>query len=309
MELLESARGHWADHRTLEFAVDYSGKPLSDRLTRLTEKGLFARRPARVKEQGRSGYEHRLTVAGEALLELRAHMIAAMVALDATEGERAELLAAAVRSEWDRVVGRVVLRGPQSFSELQGAARGLARSWGMQEPELDNAGLTRTLRRLQQLGLVAAEPGLRRTAKRYVRGPDMWRLAPLAVEASLWCCIHTPQRIPPLAGDLLGLIEMIVDRVRVEADLGPATLVLHVQPPEGVPGWFDVPLCVEEGRLQVLPAAPLSPSAHVEASLQTWCEALRSGDSDALTIRGQRPIADSVLAAVTATIPWPLSTS
>ena len=301
VELLEAVRA-WADRGTLEYAVAYAGKPLSDRLTRLNEMGLLARRPA---HGGRKGHEHGLTPAGEAALALRVHLAAAAGGLDAAHGERAKLLAASVRSRWDRIVGRVVLDGPQPFTEVLRAVRGLARSRGMAEPELDSAGLTRSLRRLEKLGLVAAEPSARRRSADYTRGPEMWRLARLSVAVSLWCCLHIPQRIPPLAGDLLGLVEMVIDRVSLDRDLDPATVVLHVRPPVGVPGWLDAPLCAEDGCLRVLPAAPRSPSAHVEGPLRSWCEALLGGDFDALAIVGDPATAHALLGAVAAAMPPP----
>jgi len=296
VELLEAVRD-WADRGTLEFAVAYAGKPLSDRITRFNEMGLLAKRSAR---GGRRGHEHRLTAAGEAALALREHLAAAAGGLDAAHGERAKLVAASVRGRWDLVVGRVVLDGAERFTDVLRVARGLARSWAMEEADLSRAGLTRRLRRLEQLGVVAVKPAPQRRAVRYTPGPRMWRVARPALAVSLWHCCHRPQSIPPVAGDLLALIEMLIDRVQLDRDLDGTTIVLHVQPPEGTRGWLDAPLCVEERRLHVLPGAPDSPTAYVEGPLRSFCEALLGGDFGKLTIDGERPKALSVLTSLTA---------
>ncbi len=302
--LLQAARGCWSDHGTLEFAVEYSGKALSKRFTRLTEIDLLAKRKARGQKR-HNVYEYILTPGGEALLDhVHTQMVAAAVALDATAGKRRELLRAAARDRCCLVVARVVLYKPQSFTEVLEEARALGRVWGMAEAaNLDNAGLTRRLDRLQELGLVVRERS-RDRAIAYARGPQMWLLARLAVEASLWRCVHTPERIPPLAGELLGLVEMLLDRLHLDPDLGPATIVLHMQPPAGMPGWLDAALEVDAGRIHVIRSgAPHHPDAYVQASPRTWDEALRSGDPDALTIDGDPKLAHAVHAAIAAALP------
>jgi len=304
--LLEVARGGWSDRGAIELAVGYSDKSLSRGFTRLTGLGLLAEREARSRREDRKVHEYRTSASGEGLLKVHVEMFAAAVALDAAGGGRRQLLSGAARDRRCLLVGRVVLVRPQTFTEVLQEARGLGRSWGMGEAaNLDHSGLTRRLRLLERLGLVAREHSPQ-GAILYSRGPQMWLLARLAVEASLWRSIYTPEDIPPLAGELLGLVEMVIDRVRLDPELGPATVVLHVQPPAGTPGWLDAALDVEAGRIRVIRGgASRASTAYVPAPLRRWCEALRDGDFDAITIEGSRPIGDAVLKGVAAAMPPP----
>lgn len=294
---MEAAREGWMGRSALEERLSYAGKALGDRLTQLTETGLLARRPAATDHRSS---EYTLTSGGQALLALRGEAVATAVSLDASAGERAAMFGKWLSDRWDRMIVRVILDGPQPFGELLRLVNGLARSWGLRDARLDAAGLRTRLRRLAQLGLVAERPTPRRDTVLYGRGPQLWQVARLAAAASLWCCIHTPQRIPPLAGDLSALMEMVQDEVRVDANLPLATIILRVQPPDGALGWPDAPIDLEQGRIQVLRGAPSQPTAYAQGSLRTWCEALLSGEFDGLKIDGDHAAAHGVLTGTAA---------
>jgi hypothetical protein len=120
-----------------------------------------------------------------------------------------------------------------------------------------------------------------------------------ALAASLWCSLYMPERIPPMAGDLLGLVQMVFDHVPAVSDVPPMAMILHVDPPVGVWWSMDAALSVEEGRIHLLSAPPLNP-IRVHDTVRGWDEALMSGSFETLQIEGDPAVAHKVLAALAA---------
>lgn len=286
-------RPGWIARRTLATRTKVGERALGWRLAELVATGLLAERAA----VDRRTREYALAPAGEGLIEVRDEVLAAAAAIDASGGRRAELLRHSIRDHWDPVILRVLVATPHRFNDLLRHCRAMASGPGPRDRRLEAGGLTSRLQRLEELGLVTHRPAERRGAVVYAPGPSLWRMARPALAASRWCSVYMPEQIPPMAGDLLGLVQMVFDRIPVVSDIPATAMVLYVDTPVGVWWSMDAALCVEEGRIHLLSAPPLNP-IRVHDTVRGWDEALLSGSFERLQIEGDPAVAQKVLAAL-----------
>jgi len=291
--LMEAVRDGPLDRAELEERLGYGGKALGVRLSRLERMGLLALRP--LVHDGRRR-QWLLTAGGRELLEVRAELALTLGALSAQAEDHRALLAKSFADPWDRAIVRVLVAGPRSFSGLLGVLSGLAHAGMRAQPrQLSSSALSLRLRRLERLGLVGREPASRRGVALYAPGERAWGLGRVSARAALWRWRWTPEWAPPMAGDLLGLVRLVAEHVRVAADAGEGLVVLHVRPPEGMDGWTDVPIALAGRHISVLHAPLGRPMARVQAFPDVWCETLLSGDFEALEIEGDAWLARALL--------------
>jgi DNA-binding HxlR family transcriptional regulator len=278
----------------LERRLGYGGKALGNRLSRLEEMGVLSSRPLRHDGRRR---ESLLSARGRELFEIGAELA---LLVDVVGAERAEARASLAKSfadPWDRAIVRVLVGGPQSFNGLRRALQGLDHAGvGAPPRQADAGGLSRRLRRLEQLGLVGRMPASRRGAALYALGKDAWRLGRVSALAARWRWRWTtPGKAPRLAGDLLGLAKLVAERVHVAAGAGEGVVVLHVRAPQGMEGWADVVVAVAGKRISVLHVPVGGPSARIQAFPDGWCEALLWGDLEGVEIEGDVRLARELL--------------
>jgi DNA-binding HxlR family transcriptional regulator len=292
--LMEAVRDRWLERAELEERLGYGGKAFGGRARRLERMGLLVGRPL---ARDRRKREWLLADCGRELLEIGADLALVAAVVDASDG--GVLLRKLAADPWDRAIVRLLLDAPQPFNALLRLLNGIAHTGFEARPrQLDSTGLSRRLGQLEQLGLVCRQPAPRRGAALYAPGKHTVRLARVAVRWALWRWTWTPERVPRLAGDLLGLVKLLSERAHVAADAGEAVVLLHVRPPEGVDGWPDVVVALAGGRISVLDAHIGKPHARVRLSPRAWCEALHGGDFDGAEIEGDVALARSLLAGL-----------
>jgi DNA-binding HxlR family transcriptional regulator len=182
-----------------------------------------------------------------------------------------------------RVIGRALVEGPLSFSELS-----------RRVPHIANAPLTRHLRRLQQAGLVRrrCEPAGGRA--RYELTDDARRLGRVATLIARWHWRYTPQGPPPPLGDLQGLVHLVAPLARTAPGVAGICL-LRQSAPAGAHR-AEVYVCVAKGRLRPLALAPAGPvDARAQAEPAAWCEALLCGEAAGLAVEGDRALLAAVI--------------
>jgi DNA-binding MarR family transcriptional regulator len=296
--LMEAVRDDWLERSELEGRLGYYGKAFGGRTARLERMGLLVGRPF---ARDRRKREWLLADCGRELLEIDADLALVAAVVDASDG--GVLFRKSAADPWDRAIQRLLLDAPQPFTALLRLLNGTAQTGVEARPrQLDATGLSRRLGRLEQLGLVCRQPGPRRGAGLYAPGEHAVRLARVAVRWALWRWTWTPECVPRLAGDLLGLVKLLAGRAHVAADAGEAVVLLHVRPPKGGDGWPDVVVALAGGRISVLDAHLGEPHARVRLSPRAWCEALPGGDFDGAEIEGDAAPARSLLAGLAAAL-------
>ncbi len=295
-QAMRAARGRWIERTTLASEILISGKALGSLLADMVHEGLLGERPALTD---RRSFEYMLLPAGAGTLQLHTEWLDAAEAIGAADGSRGELFARCTVDRFDPVILREVAAGPHRFNALLRDSRALAHIWGIEDHLLQPPGLKSRLVRLQALGLVASTIAPAGGALSYLAGPCLWHLGRLALSGALWCSLYCPEPIPPMFGELLAVVQMIIDHAPAVPQAGDATLLLHVAPPPGIPGgWADVPLRLEAGRLRLLSVTPTKPTARVQASIHVWAQALLHGSFDELEIDGDARAAHSGLSAL-----------
>jgi DNA-binding HxlR family transcriptional regulator len=299
--LLEAAGGGWLEPAELQLRLKYGGKAFEDRLGRLAEMGLLAERPAGGRH--RRVVEYTLTRAGRELLEVHGELVAAAGALDALGGERGALLRKSIVDRWDGVSLRQILAGRQSIEQLRHVLPFLVpRHPGTPYRRAPLASVSGSLERLERLGLVGRQEWDDDVL--YEPGEHAWRLARPAATLARWHWRWTPEQVPWLAsGDLVGLVALIADRVRVPRELGPGFALLHAIPPEGMRGQADVWTVVNGGRISPPVSYMLKPPiARCDAHPWTWCEALLGGGFEGVQIEGDAEFARELLDGLAAAL-------
>lgn len=299
--LLRAAEDGWRERGDLEERLGYGGKALGNRLARLEQMGLIA---ARSPEHDRRRRQWVLADGGRELLDVgdQIHELSRGVA--AFDGhDDAILLLRTLADTWDCAIMRLLLDGPQTFSALLRRLHGVGYVDAAGRPRrLDQGGLTRRLRCLEQLGLVCRQPAPRRGAALYAIGESAPRLGRLSVTMARWYWRWTPADSPTLAGDLLGLMKLVADQVCIADEHGGGSVMLHVHPPEGMRGWSDAHVTLAHGRIAVLDLRLGDPDASVQGTPGAWCEALLNGDFAQLELAGDASLAEALLAASATTL-------
>lgn len=293
--LMDAVRDAPLAREELIARLEFGGSAFDRRMRRLTQMGVLV---SRSKPRDRRRREYLLAHCGRELLEIGRELALVAASLD-TQGNRLGTpLVKVVADPWDRAIMRVLLEGPQPFSELLRLARGTWCPDGVRHStRLTASGLSLRLERMEQLGLVGRLPARRRRAALYGLTEDVWRLGRVAVCSALWRWRWTPARAPRMSGDLPGLVRMLAPRVRT-ADGEEIRVMLHVDAPEGSDGWPDVVACLTDGRMTVTKLTLSGPNARARATPAAWCEALLSGEFDAITIDGDVASAHTVVAAL-----------
>jgi len=277
----------------LEERLGYGGKGLGERLSRLERMGLLVGRS--LPHDGRRR-EWRLADCGRELLAIDAELERLAAALQGTGEELGALLVRSLADPWDRVILRRLLVAPLPFNELLRSLRAVGHA-GLEVrlAQLDSAGLSRRLGRLERLGLVCKQPAARRGAALYARGDQAWRLGRVSVIWALWRWRWTPGREPGMAGDLLGLVTLLADRVRVAANVNEGVVLLHVRSAPETLGWPDVVVALADGRISVLHTHFTAPLARAWATPRVWCEALLASSFEAVEMEGDAAPAHALL--------------
>jgi DNA-binding HxlR family transcriptional regulator len=272
--------------------LDFGGSAFDRRVNRLTQMGVFIARQAAHDHRHR---EYLLTHCGRNLLEIGEELALAAASLDTQSGRLGAALVKVVADPSDRAIMRVLLEALRPFSELLRLAHGSWRTDGARRStRLTPAGLSLRLERLEQLGLARRWPAPRRGAALYGPGDDLWRLGRVVLRSALWRWRWTPACVPRMAGDLPGLARMLAPRVRA-AGGEEIRVVLHVDAPPGRDGWPDVVVSLIDGRMTVPELTLSDPHARASATPPAWCEALLSGEFDAVAIDGDAASARTVL--------------
>lgn len=275
--------------------LGFGGSAFDRRMRRLTQMGVLVARPT---PRDRRCKEYLLARCGRELLEIDRELALAAASLDTQGNCLGTTLVKVVADPWDRTIMRVLLEGPQPFNELLRLARATWRPDGVRRPtRLTAPGLSLRLERLEQLGLVGGLPAPRRRAVLYALREDVWRLGRVAVCSALWRWRWASARVSRMSGDLAGLVRMLAPRVRT-AHEEEIRVVLHVDAPDGRDGWPDVVVCLTDGRMTVPELTLSDPNARARATPAAWCEALLSGEFNAITFDGDVTLACIVLAAL-----------
>jgi DNA-binding HxlR family transcriptional regulator len=292
VELMEAVRDATLAREELITRLEFGGSAFDRRMSQLTQMGVIVTRPTPRDHRRR---EYRLAHNGRDLLEIGEELAQAAASL-AQNGRLNALLVKVVADPWDRTIVRVLLEAPQQFNELLRLAHGTWRpdGAGRSSTKLTPAGLSLRLERLEQLGLVSRLPAPRRGAALYGLDDCIWRLGRVALRSALWRWRWTPACVPRMAGDLPALVRMLAPRVRA-VDEEEIRVVLHVDTPPGRDGWPDVVVSLIDGRMTVPELTLSDPQARTSATPSAWCEAMLSGEFDAVAIEGDAASARTVL--------------
>jgi DNA-binding HxlR family transcriptional regulator len=192
-----------------------------------------------------------------------------------------------------RLVGRALLEGPLSFSELQ-----------RRIPGLSAGTLHRLLSGMLEPGVVRVDPRSTQSRPLYELGSPARRLGRVTVLGARWRWRWAPERASRDAGDIPGLVHLLAPLAKAPRRLEGACQ-LTVQPP---PHWparepLTVSVRVAGGRIAALALQPImGVQACISASPLTWCDALLDGVTDGVEIEGDATLARGVVAAFAGTI-------
>ena len=252
---------------------------LMDRLKDLSRLEIIHNRPADSARRS----EYALTNRGHGLEEIvaAATMIERArpaVARDRPAGERTLRL---IADPYARAISRMLADGSLTLAEIE---RGL--------PGLAHSSVSRSLRNLQQAGVVAVGRGPSSRSS-YGLILDGRRLALLVVLAVRW-----ERRLAPLArtaSDVGGLVHMIAPLAQIAPGVEGASR-LHV---EGEPGKPDVHVSVGRGKISALPLAPTGAfDAHGSGTAEQWGRALLRRESTGIIIQGDRVLLGAIVTAL-----------
>lgn len=257
-------------------------------LRRLVETGLVTSLPG-ARMPARSRYA--LAPPGADLLEVSQALDVwrATLPKDASESGLRRLVA---RRE-ARLVLRTLAEGPLAFVELQ-----------RRVPGLSAGTLNRALGDLRELDIVRLEPHSTPSHPRYQLGDSARRLGRVAALTARWRWRWAADVATPDAGDLPGLVHLIAPLARPPRNLdGGCQLTVeparHWRQREPLAVW----LRVAGGRVSTLALPPVVDlQARVVAGPLAWCEALLSGNIEAIQVEGDEPLAEAVVSTLSRTL-------
>ncbi len=125
----------------------------------------------------------------------------------------------------------------------------------------------------------------------------------VAVRTARWRARWTPDRLPEMAGDLPGIVLLLI----VCGLLDPPKrahghMLLHVDVPDGCEhDWPDVDLSLVAGRLKVETLSPPAGyAARAHGTALAWCDALLTGRLGGISVDGDRMLIEATVRCLAA---------